>query len=88
MSNKLEQVTVGDILEQEFMLPLGLTFEDISKETGIPVDILKGIVKGTERINPNIALALSGYFKTTDRFWINLQVQQDLDFLEMQREGK
>ena len=69
--------TVGDILLDEFMLPLSLSVSAVSKETSISEQTMKGILEGEEKITPEISQRLSAYFGMSDSFFYRLQVKID-----------
>ena len=69
--------TVGDILLDEFMLPLSLSVSAVSKETGISAQTMKGILEGEVKITPEISQRLSAYFGMSDSFFYRLQVKID-----------
>lgn len=69
----------GEILREEFLIPLGLSMYRLAKETGMPADRVGRLVKGTRSFTADTALRLSRYFGTTPEFWLNLQVRHDLE---------
>lgn len=78
-SDRLPPIHPGEILEQEFMRPLGLTKYRLAKDTGMPADRVGRIVAGTRSISADTALRLARYLRTTPQFWLNLQSRYDLD---------
>lgn len=69
----------GEILEQEFLLPLGVTQYRLAKAIHVSARRINEIVHGTRAITADTALRLSRYFNTSERFWLNLQVRYDLE---------
>ena len=69
----------GEILEQEFLEPLGLTEYRLAKHISVPPLRINEIVHGTRGISANTALRLARYFGTTEQFWMNLQMRYDLE---------
>ena len=67
----------GEILEQEFMTPVGMTVESLACSLGVSIDKVKGLLAGNEPITAEIAVGLGRTFKTTNDFWINLQSEYD-----------
>lgn len=67
----------GEILEQEFMTPVGMTGESLAYSLGVSIDKVKGLLAGDEPITAEIASGLGRTFKTTSDFWINLQSEYD-----------
>ena len=76
--------TVGEILLDEFMLPLSLSASAVSKETGISEQIMKGILEGEEKITPEISQRLSAYFGMSASFFYRLQ--EKIDARNVERE--
>jgi antitoxin HigA-1 len=80
MANKKHKpVHPGEILEHEFMTPLGLTKYRLAKETGMPADRVSRLVAGTRAFTGDTALRLARFFGTSPTFWMNLQARFDLD---------
>jgi len=69
----------GEVLEAEFLEPMGITMYRLAKETGMPADRVGRIVRGTRAITGETALRLARFFGTTPDFWINLQARYDLE---------
>ena len=76
---KLANVHPGEVLKEEFLLPLGVSAYRLSKETGIPQTRISQIIKGNRRITADTALRLSFYFGTTPKFWLGLQNDFDIE---------
>ena len=76
---RLKNIHPGEILEQEFLIPLGLSAYRLSKDIGIPQTRVSEIVKGNRRITADTALRLSRYFGNTAKFWLGLQGDFDLE---------
>jgi len=76
---KLQPIHPGEVLLEEFLLPLKITQSRLAKETGIGSQTVNEIVLGKRSITPNTALRLSLYFGLSERFWLNLQSRYDLE---------
>ena len=76
---RLSPVHPGEVLLEEFLKPLGVSQYRLAKEIGVPPRRINEIVHGKRAVTANTALRLSRYFTTTDRFWLNLQAQYDLE---------
>ena len=76
----------GEILLEEFLEPLGLSQYRLAKDISVAPRRINEIVHGKRAISADTALRLARYFKTTDRFWLNLQTRYDLE-LEKDRLG-
>jgi antitoxin HigA-1 len=86
-TKKFPPVHPGEILFLEFLEPMGISQYRLAKEISVPPRRINEIVKGSRSISANTALRLARYFGTTERFWLNLQTQYDLE-LERDRLGK
>lgn len=75
----LKNIHPGEILKEEFLVPLGITAYRLSKETFIPQTRIGEILKGKRRITADTALRLSKYFGTSAKFWLGLQDDFDLE---------
>lgn len=76
---KLKNVHPGEVLKEEFLVPLEVTAYRLSKETYIPQTRVSEILKGNRRVTADTALRLSKYFGTTAKFWLGLQDDYDLE---------
>jgi antitoxin HigA-1 len=68
----------GEILEEEFLRPLGLSQTDLAKHLGVSVRRVNEICRGRRAITPETAWLLAGAFGTTPRFWLNGQTIYEL----------
>jgi addiction module HigA family antidote len=87
MAKKLPPTHPGEILQEEFLKPLGISQYRIAKDLNVPARRINEIVQGKRSISADTALRLARYFGTTDRFWLNLQARYDLE-REKDRLGK
>ena len=76
---KVSPIHPGEILHEEFLVPLQLSQYRLAKETSVPPRRINEIVRGTRSITADTALRLSRYFGTSERFWLNLQARYDLE---------
>ena len=76
---KLRNIHPGEILKEEFLVPLGISAYRLSKETFIPQTRISEIVKGNRRITADTALRLSKFLGTSAKFWLGLQDDYDLE---------
>ena len=79
---KLAPVHPGEVLQADFIEPLGVTQHRIAVEIGVPPRRINEIVHGKRRITADTALRLGKLFGTTAQFWLNLQTLYDLDLAE------
>ena len=76
---KLEPIHPGEILREEFLLPLNISASKLAEDTKIPAAEIEQILGEKSPISPNAALRLSLYFGLSERFWLNLQSHYDLE---------
>jgi antitoxin HigA-1 len=76
---KLVPVHAGEILLEEFLVPMGISQYRLAKDISVPPRRINEIVHGKRAISADTALRLARYFGTSERFWLNLQAQFDLD---------
>jgi addiction module HigA family antidote len=68
----------GETIEEEYLVPLGMSVNGLAKELGIGVGRLNDIIRGRRGITADNALRLARYFGTTPELWITLQAFYDL----------
>ena len=83
---KLDPIHPGEILLEEFLVPMGISQYRLAKDISVPPRRINEIVRGQRAITADTALRLARYFRTTERFWLNLQTRYDLE-LEKDRLG-
>ena len=69
----------GEMLRTEFMEPLGLTPGKIAKAIGVPRTRIERLVREETALSADTAIRLGRYFKTSERFWLNLQKSYEAD---------
>jgi addiction module HigA family antidote len=84
---KLPPVHPGEVLLEEFLVPMGMSQYRLAKDISVPARRINEIVHGARGITADTALRLARYFGTSERFWLNLQAQYDLD-VERDRLGQ
>jgi antitoxin HigA-1 len=77
---KLKNVSPGEIILEEFLIPLNITTYRLAKELKVPQTRLSEIIKGKRRITADTALRLSCFFGNSSKFWLGLQNDYDLEF--------
>lgn len=75
----LTPVHPGEVLKEEFMVPLGVSANALARAIRVPPNRVTAIVNGTRGVSANTALQLAKVFGTTPDFWLNLQNAFDLD---------
>ena len=76
--NGMRPVPPGEILNEEFLKPLGLTANALANAIGGPPNRITAILKGERGITGDTAIRLGTFFKTSAEFWMNLQMTYDL----------
>lgn len=79
-------ITPGEILNEEFLIPLGISQNRIARDIRVPPGRINGIVRGTRAITADTALRFSAYFGNTPLFWMNLQAYYDLEIARLTHE--
>jgi len=75
---KLDAITPGEILDEEFIKGFGISAYKLAKETKIPATRISEIIKGKRKITVDTALRFSKYFGNSAEFWLNIQNDYDL----------
>lgn len=80
--NKLEPVTPGEILLEEFLIPTGLSQYRLAKEIGVPAQRISEIVAGKRSITADTDLRLCRFFGLSNGYWLRAQVAHDTEVAE------
>lgn len=81
-TNKMRPIHPGEILREEFLVPLDMSAHALAMERKVPAPRVNEIVHERRAITPDTALRLARYFGTTAEFWLNLQTSYDLKVTE------
>jgi addiction module HigA family antidote len=76
---KLKNIHPGEILLEEFLIPLEISAYRLSKDLKIPQTRISEILKGNRRITADTALRLSLFFGNSAKFWLGLQDDYDIE---------
>jgi addiction module HigA family antidote len=87
MSHDLEPVSPGEMLQAEFLEPLGMTKYRLAKSIGVPAQRIGDIVAGKRAITADTDLRLCRFFGLSDSWWLRLQASYDTA-LARRRMGK
>ncbi len=79
MKKNLPSIHPGEILQEEFLVPMEISQYRLAKDIAVSPRRINEIVHGTRAITANTALRLAQYFGTTAQFWLNLQAHYDLE---------
>ena len=81
-SKLLANITPGEILEEDFLKPMGLSQYRLAKDIGVSARRINEIIKGERTITADTALRLGRFFNMSAQFWLNLQSHYDLEIME------
>ena len=87
-TEKLPPIHPGEILNEEFLLPMNITQYRLAKAIGVDPRRVHAIVHGERSITAETALLLSRFFGNSAEFWLGLQSQHDLELAEDRLSGK
>lgn len=79
MARDIAPVSPGEMLQEEFLLPLGLSQYALAKAIGVPPRRINEIVHGTRAVTADTDLRLCRYFGMTDGWWLRLQAKYDTE---------
>ena len=82
MSKLLEEIHPGEVLKEDFMVPMGITTRRLSADLDVTASRISEIVNGKRAISAETALRLGLFFKMEPRFWLNLQAEYDMRMAE------
>ncbi|MBR3016212.1 MAG: HigA family addiction module antidote protein [Clostridia bacterium] len=77
MRDVIETPTIGEILKEEFMDPMGISAYRLAKDIYVPLSRIQDILHGRRRVTADTSLRLSRYFGVSERYFLNLQ--DDID---------
>ncbi len=81
--NKMRPIHPGEILREEYLLPLGMSANSLAKALNVTPARINDIVRERRGITADTALRLARYFGTDARSWMNLQAAYDLRVAEL-----
>lgn len=84
---KLPNIHPGEVLREEFLIPLGISQYRLAKEIGVPEARISAICNGKRAITADTAVRLSRFFGTSAGFWLGLQADYDTAEIETSQAG-
>lgn len=75
----IDSVTPGELLEEEFLIPMGISKYRLAKEINVPAQRIGEIVKGRRSITADTDLRLCRFFNLSDGYWLRAQATHDLE---------
>lgn len=76
---KLTNIHPGEVLLEEFLIPMGISQNRIARDIGVPPRRINEIVHGKRAVTADTALRLARYFEISEGFWMGLQADYDLE---------
>ena len=68
----------GEVLREEFLLPMGITQQQLANGIHVPFQRINELVNGKRGVTPSTSLRLAKFFGVSEDFWMNLQIRWDL----------
>ena len=82
--NRMRPVHPGEILREDYLVPLGMTATALAKALSVPAPRINDIVRERRSVTADTAMRLARYFGGDARSWLNLQAAYDLRVAEIQ----
>ena len=76
---RLPNIHPGEVLQEEFLKPLGISAYRLAQDARVPQTRISEIIHGKRRITADTALRLSSYFGNSAKFWLGLQDDYDIE---------
>lgn len=83
MSNNIPLPTIGEILREEFMIPLNLSAYAVAKAINVPTSRIQDLLHDRRQVTVDTSVRLGRFFGVSDRYFLNLQ--NDLDIRKAQK---
>lgn len=84
MSDKLRTLTMGEILKEEFLDPMGISAYRLAKDINVPVSRIQDILHDRRRMTVDTSIRLARYFGLSDKYFIS--IQDDIDIRQINEE--
>ena len=79
---KIPNIHPGEVLKEEFLIPMGISQYRLAKEIGVPESRISTICQGKRAIAADTAIRLARFFETSAGFWLGLQADYDTEEAE------
>lgn len=79
MARKLKPIHPGEVLRDDFLIPMGISNYRLAKEIGVPAQRIGEIVAGRRAITADTDLRLCRFFGLSDGYWLRGQAQFDTE---------
>lgn len=81
--NRLPNIHPGEVLREEFLIPMGISQYRLAKEIAVPEARISAICNGKRAITADTAVRLARFFGTSPGFWLGLQADYDTEEIEL-----
>jgi len=88
MAKKLNPISPGELLNEEFLVPMGITKYRLAKEIGVPAQRIGEIVAGKRSITADTDLRLAKFFGLSEGYWLRAQVAYDTEIAHEKLAGE
>lgn len=83
MNNRIETPSIGEILQEEFMIPMGLSAYKLAQDIKVPVSRIQDILHGRRKITADTSLRLAKLFGVSDSYFLDMQNEIDMRNLKI-----
>ena len=88
INERIPNIHPGEVLQEDFLVPMGITAYRLSKNIDVPQTRIAEIIKGERGITADTALRLSRFFGTSAQLWMNLQDHYDLEEAQLKNQSQ
>lgn len=82
-NNRIETPSIGEILQEEFMVPMGLSAYKLAQDIKVPVSRIQDILHGRRKITADTSLRLAKLFGVSDAYFLDMQNEIDMRNLKI-----
>lgn len=83
LNNRIETPSIGEILQEEFMIPMGLSAYKLAQDIKVPVSRIQDILHGRRKITADTSLRLAKLFGVSDAYFLDMQNEIDMRNLKI-----
>ena len=83
MNNRIETPSIGEILQEEFMIPMRLSAYKLAQDIKVPVSRIQDILHGRRKITADTSLRLAKLFGMSDAYFLDMQNEIDMRNLKI-----
>lgn len=82
-NNRIETPSIGEILQEEFMIPMGLSAYKLAQDIKVPVSRIQDILHGRRKITADTSLRFAKLFGVSDAYFLDMQNEIDMRNLKI-----